>query len=59
MTFTVIRIISVILAIVGTTFLIPISFAAGLKEYSVIPSFLIPMAVSWILGFIDRLNSGN
>lgn len=52
MTFTVIRIISVILAIVGTTFLIPISFAAGLKEYSVIPSFLIPMAVSWILGFI-------
>lgn len=44
-----IRILSVLLAIVGTTFLIPAGVAVYCGEFDVISSFLVPMLVSWIL----------
>ncbi|MBB5217810.1 TrkH family potassium uptake protein [Treponema rectale] len=50
MTFTVVRIIFIILGITGITFSVPLTAAYFLGEYSVIPSFLIPMAVSILLG---------
>ena len=43
-----IRILSVLLAIVGTTFLIPLGVALYCREFSVVLPFLIPMAASWI-----------
>lgn len=43
------KIISSLLAIVGTTFVVPISVALICGEYSVIPSFVIPMVVSLVL----------
>ncbi|MCR5217256.1 TrkH family potassium uptake protein [Treponema sp.] len=52
MTFTVIRIIFIILGIVGLTFILPAGTAAFLGEYSVLPAFLIPMAVSLILAVV-------
>ena len=45
---TLVRIISVLLSIVGSTFLIPIGFAIAYNEYQVIPHFLIPMICSWL-----------
>ncbi len=42
------KIISALLAIVGSTYLIPIAVAVFCAEYSVIPSFAIPMVVSWL-----------
>lgn len=50
MAFTVLRILFFILSIVGTTFIIPILTALFCGEFDVIPSFLVPMAVSWIFG---------
>lgn len=50
-----IRIISVLLAIVGTTFLIPISVAIFCNETNVISSFLIPMICSWIFFAFSQL----
>lgn len=50
-----IRIISVLLAIVGTTFLIPIAAAIFCSETNVIASFLIPMICSWILFALSQL----
>ena len=44
---TLIRIISDLLAIVGSTFLIPIGTAFAYKEYQVLPHFLVPMLCSW------------
>lgn len=46
------RIISMLLAIVGTTFLLPIGVAFAVDETFVIPSFFIPMAVSWIFAAV-------
>lgn len=46
------RIISILLAIVGLTFIIPISVALVYGEYSVIPAFAIPMGVSILLFMI-------
>lgn len=46
--FDILRIVSVLLAIVGTTFLIPVFVAVSYGETSVIPSFIIPMAASWV-----------
>ena len=45
----ILKIISVLLAIVGTTYLIPIITAISFKEFSYIIYFLIPMIFSWIL----------
>ena len=42
------KIISALLAIVGTTYLIPIVVALVCAEYSVIASFAVPMVVSWL-----------
>lgn len=47
-----IRIISILLAIVGLTFVIPIIVALFYAEYSVIPSFAIPMAAGILLFMI-------
>lgn len=52
MVFTVVRIIFIILGIVGLTFLLPVFAAAFLGEYSVLPSFLIPMGLSLFLAVI-------
>ncbi|MCQ2584536.1 MAG: TrkH family potassium uptake protein [Treponema sp.] len=46
------RIISILLAIVGLTFIIPIIVALVYAEYSVIPSFAIPMAAGILLFMI-------
>ncbi len=46
------KILSVIVGIVGTTFIIPIITALCYGEYNVILSFAIPMFVSWILALI-------
>ena len=45
----ILKIISVLLAIVGTTYLIPVITAISFKEFSYIIYFLIPMIFSWIL----------
>lgn len=52
---TVVRILSVIVAIVGTTFLLPIGVAVGCNEVQVIPSFAIPMVISWIVAAVFLL----
>lgn len=52
MTFTVIRIVFVILAIIGTTYLLPLTVALSLGEKSVIVAFLIPMLASWLIAAI-------
>lgn len=44
---TCLRILSILLGIVGVTFLIPIGVAVFCSEYAVLPGFLIPMAVSF------------
>ena len=48
MTFTVLRIVAIVLGIVGTTFLIPLGTALSLGENEAVFPFLIPMLVSWI-----------
>ncbi len=50
--FTFIKLFSIILAIVGSSFLLPVGTAAVIGEYEVIPSFLIPMLITWNLGLI-------
>lgn len=52
MTFTIVRIISVILGIIGTTYIIPIATALFCGENQVILSFLIPMIISWIFAAV-------
>lgn len=51
-TITVFRVLFLIIAIVGFSFSIPVATAVYCKEYSVIPSFLIPMAISIVLGLL-------
>ncbi len=46
---TVLKIVSVVTAIVGITFIIPIATAASCAEWTVIPSFAVPMLVSLVL----------
>ncbi len=46
------RIICIILSIIGISFVFPIGTALICGEYSVIPSFVIPMAIALILGAI-------
>src|SRR5574344_178589 len=57
--FTVIRILSVIVSIVGTTLLLPIGVALAYNELSVVPSFAIPMFVSWIIALIMLFTGRN
>lgn len=47
-----IRIFTIILSIIGTSFLLPVFTAVYYGEYSAILPFLIPMAASWILGMV-------
>lgn len=47
---TFIKITSILLAIVGATFLIPIAVAIACGEMAVLPAFIIPMVASFILG---------
>lgn len=49
--FTVIKIISVILAIVGTTYILPVITALAYGETQVLLPFIIPMICSWIFAF--------
>ncbi|MCQ2611308.1 MAG: TrkH family potassium uptake protein [Treponema sp.] len=53
------KIQSAILAIVGAAFLVPVAVAIACAEYSVIPSFLIPMIGAWILFFIFFITGRN
>lgn len=46
---TILRIVTSLLAIIGTMFLVPIFTAVACKEYSVILPFAIPMVASWIV----------
>ena len=50
-----VRILSVLLAIVGTTFLIPIGVALYCGETNVLFPFLVPMLISWIFCLIITL----
>lgn len=52
MIYIVFKIVFLILAIVGTSFIIPILTAIFCNEYSVILPFLIPMLCSWALGAV-------
>ncbi len=47
-----VRIISILLAIIATTFLLPIGVALHQSEYGVISAFAIPMIFCWIIGLI-------
>ena len=57
--FSIIRVLSVLLAIVGTSFLLPIGVAVAYKEYFVLPSFVIPMLISWIVAFVFSILGKN
>ncbi|MFA6937808.1 MAG: TrkH family potassium uptake protein [Treponema sp.] len=57
--FSIIRVLSVLLAIVGTSFLLPIGVAVFYKEYFVLPSFVIPMLISWIVAFVFTIFGKN
>ena len=46
---TIFRIVTSLLAIIGTMFLVPIFTAVGCKEYSVIIYFAVPMVISWVV----------
>lgn len=46
---TLLKITSILLAIVGATFAIPIAVAVYCGEFAVLPSFIIPMAVSFVM----------
>lgn len=50
--FTVAKVISVLLGIIGTSYILPISVAIFYKEYSVLASFIVPMIFSWLLAFV-------
>lgn len=47
-----IRITAILIAIVGVSFLMPVSVGIAYGEYDILPSFIIPMIVSWILAAI-------
>jgi trk system potassium uptake protein len=46
------RIISIIVALVGTASLLPVGVAVACNEYTVIPAFVIPMIAAWGAAFI-------
>ncbi|MBQ0039094.1 MAG: TrkH family potassium uptake protein [Treponema sp.] len=51
-TFTVIKVLFLIIAIVGLSFSIPVATAVYCGEYDVLPSFLLPMTISSVLGIL-------
>lgn len=51
------KIITIIVALVGTSFAIPIAVAAACAETSMIPLFAIPMACSWAVALAFWLSS--
>lgn len=51
---TLLKISSILLALVGATFAIPIGVAIYCGEYAVLPSFIIPMVISFI--FVAAVN---
>jgi trk system potassium uptake protein TrkH len=59
MTFVVARIVILITAIVGLTFIFPVTSAVIHKEYGALSSFLIPMGVSIVMGIIFLLLGKN
>ncbi len=50
--FVIVKMFMIILAIIGTAFLLPVGTALYLGEYDVIRAFIIPLAISWVLGGI-------
>ena len=52
---TFLKITSILLAIVGATFLIPIAVAVACGEMWVLPAFIIPMVVSFILELVINI----
>ena len=50
--FTFFRIICIILSIIGISFVFPISTALACGEYAVLPSFVIPMLISFVMGIM-------
>ncbi len=53
--FTLFRIISMVVALVAAATLFPLGVAAFYGEYNVFPSFLIPMAVVWIICYFIHI----
>lgn len=51
-TITVFKVLFLIIAIVGLSFFIPVLTALYCHEYSVLPSFLIPMGISFFIGLL-------
>lgn len=49
------KIVSILLAIVGATFIIPIIVAVAYNEHSVLPSFIIPMVCSFLFLLIINI----
>ncbi|MFC2386751.1 MAG: TrkH family potassium uptake protein, partial [Treponema socranskii subsp. buccale] len=49
---TFLKIISIIVAFIGVSFLIPIGTALALGETAVIASFAVPMVASWIAAIV-------
>lgn|SRR5574344_2693002 len=50
--FTIVRILSVIIAIVGTTYLFPIGVALYYHELQTLGAFIIPMVCSWLVALL-------
>ncbi|MGI5058761.1 TrkH family potassium uptake protein [Treponema pectinovorum] len=50
--FVFIRLFSIVLAIIGTSFLLPIGTALFYGETKVVMQFVIPMLIAWIVGII-------
>ncbi|MCQ2583760.1 MAG: TrkH family potassium uptake protein [Treponema sp.] len=46
---TLLKISTILIAIVGITFLIPIAFAVYYEEYDMLPAFIVPMVISIVL----------
>ncbi|MBR7064837.1 MAG: TrkH family potassium uptake protein [Treponema sp.] len=55
MAITITKIISIIIAFIGVTYLIPIAVALSCSETQVLLPFIIPMIISWILAAIFLL----
>lgn len=49
MIFSFLRVLSVVVAVVGTSFLLPIATAVAYGEKAALPAFVVPMVASWIL----------
>lgn len=57
MTYTVLRILTYVLGIVGTALLLPLAVAVIEKEDAMIPVFLAPMAIAWVSSLVFKIRA--